>query len=233
MSSSASRNSSRPNNAPSASSRQASSNSFKFIVAGALFLMTGASYLVAVTSSFQSVPDIVAPPRDESKHNNDRGLHEEKPWNIKPEKKSLSWGVEVKEAADDKVLEAVGEESGKKEAAQQEMKQANERLKNETKTAAETDEKESQKPEQDDVKGDEQQKPEDSQKKKKPLNILLLYGDDWRHDSIGAASGGLVKTPFLDNLGYTGCSIHPQLCYNVRLLGKPCNIVHWTVCFSS
>lgn len=166
--------------------------------------MTGASYLVAVTSSFQSVPDIVAPPRDESKHNNDRGLHEEKPWNIKPEKKSLSWGVEVKEAADDKVLEAVGEESGKKEAAQQEMKQANERLENETKTAAETDEKETQKPEQNDVKGDEQQKPEDSQKKKKPLNILLLYGDDWRHDSIGAASGGLVKTPFLDNLGTQG-----------------------------
>jgi arylsulfatase A-like enzyme len=41
-------------------------------------------------------------------------------------------------------------------------------------------------------------------KKKKPLNILLLYGDDWRHDSIGSASGGLVKTPFFDNLAKQG-----------------------------
>jgi arylsulfatase A-like enzyme len=43
-----------------------------------------------------------------------------------------------------------------------------------------------------------------SPKTKKPLNILLLYGDDWRHDSIGSASGGLVKTPFFDNLAMQG-----------------------------
>jgi arylsulfatase A-like enzyme len=47
---------------------------------------------------------------------------------------------------------------------------------------------------------------DDSQtmKSKKPLNILLLYGDDWRHDSLGAASNGLVRTPFLDNLAAEG-----------------------------
>ena len=39
---------------------------------------------------------------------------------------------------------------------------------------------------------------------KKPLNILLLFGDDWRHDSIGSASNGLVKTPFLDKLATQG-----------------------------
>ena len=39
---------------------------------------------------------------------------------------------------------------------------------------------------------------------KKPMNILLLYGDDWRHDSLGSASGGFVKTPFLDNLATEG-----------------------------
>lgn len=38
----------------------------------------------------------------------------------------------------------------------------------------------------------------------KPLNILLLYGDDWRHDSLGVASGGEVKTPFLDSLAEQG-----------------------------
>jgi arylsulfatase len=38
----------------------------------------------------------------------------------------------------------------------------------------------------------------------KPLNILLLYGDDWRHDSLGSASQGFVQTPFLDSLANRG-----------------------------
>jgi arylsulfatase len=41
-------------------------------------------------------------------------------------------------------------------------------------------------------------------KQHKPLNIVLLYGDDWRHDSLGVASGGEVKTPFLDSLAEQG-----------------------------
>lgn len=32
----------------------------------------------------------------------------------------------------------------------------------------------------------------------KPLNIVMLYADDWRHDSLGVASNGKVVTPFLD-----------------------------------
>jgi hypothetical protein len=39
----------------------------------------------------------------------------------------------------------------------------------------------------------------------KPLNILLLYADDWRHDTLGAASNNsVVKTPFLDALAKQG-----------------------------
>ena len=32
----------------------------------------------------------------------------------------------------------------------------------------------------------------------KPLNVVVLYADDWRHDDLGVASDGVVHTPFLD-----------------------------------
>jgi arylsulfatase len=38
----------------------------------------------------------------------------------------------------------------------------------------------------------------------KPLNILILYPDDWRHDTIGSAATQPVKTPFLDALASEG-----------------------------
>ena len=34
----------------------------------------------------------------------------------------------------------------------------------------------------------------------RPLNVLILYPDDWRHDTIGAARTQPVLTPFLDQL---------------------------------
>ena len=37
----------------------------------------------------------------------------------------------------------------------------------------------------------------------KPLNVLLLYADDWRYDSIGTMNP-LVHTPFLDKLAQRG-----------------------------
>ena len=40
--------------------------------------------------------------------------------------------------------------------------------------------------------------------KHEPLNILLLYADDWRHDSIGAAGTQIVRTPFIDQLARDG-----------------------------
>jgi arylsulfatase A-like enzyme len=38
----------------------------------------------------------------------------------------------------------------------------------------------------------------------KPLNILVLYADDWRHDTLGVAGNPVVKTPTLDRLAAEG-----------------------------
>lgn len=38
----------------------------------------------------------------------------------------------------------------------------------------------------------------------KPLNIILLYADDWRHDTLGCAGNPVVKTPHLDRLATQG-----------------------------
>ena len=38
----------------------------------------------------------------------------------------------------------------------------------------------------------------------KPLNIVLLYADDWRHDALGVAKTLPVETPFLDWMSTQG-----------------------------
>lgn len=38
----------------------------------------------------------------------------------------------------------------------------------------------------------------------KPLNIVILYADDWRHDTLGCAGNPVVKTPNLDRLADEG-----------------------------
>ena len=38
----------------------------------------------------------------------------------------------------------------------------------------------------------------------KPLNILILYADDWRHDTLGVAGNPVVQTPTIDQLSKTG-----------------------------
>lgn len=38
----------------------------------------------------------------------------------------------------------------------------------------------------------------------KPMNILMLYADDWRYDTLGAAGNRIVKTPTLDRLATEG-----------------------------
>ncbi|MCU0778936.1 MAG: sulfatase [Akkermansiaceae bacterium] len=38
----------------------------------------------------------------------------------------------------------------------------------------------------------------------KPVNILMLYADDWRHDVLGVAGHPVVKTPNLDKLSAEG-----------------------------
>jgi arylsulfatase A-like enzyme len=39
---------------------------------------------------------------------------------------------------------------------------------------------------------------------KNPLNILILYADDWRHDTLGCAGHPVVQTPHLDALAKDG-----------------------------
>ncbi|MFN0197799.1 MAG: sulfatase [Planctomycetaceae bacterium] len=36
-------------------------------------------------------------------------------------------------------------------------------------------------------------------------NIVILYADDWRHDTLGCAGNPVVKTPNLDRLAHEGC----------------------------
>jgi arylsulfatase A-like enzyme len=36
------------------------------------------------------------------------------------------------------------------------------------------------------------------------LNVVLLYADDWRHDTLGAAGNPVVRTPHLDRLAREG-----------------------------
>ena len=37
-----------------------------------------------------------------------------------------------------------------------------------------------------------------------PMNILVLYADDWRHDTLGCAGNPIVKTPHLDRFAMQG-----------------------------
>jgi arylsulfatase A-like enzyme len=37
-----------------------------------------------------------------------------------------------------------------------------------------------------------------------PMNILVLYADDWRHDTLGCAGNPVVKTPTIDGLAKRG-----------------------------
>jgi arylsulfatase len=37
-----------------------------------------------------------------------------------------------------------------------------------------------------------------------PLNVVLLYADDWRHDTLGCAGNPVVQTPRLDRLARDG-----------------------------
>lgn len=45
---------------------------------------------------------------------------------------------------------------------------------------------------------------ESTSKQKKPLNVVVLYPDDMRHDSLSVAGNPVVETPFLDKLAGEG-----------------------------
>ena len=38
----------------------------------------------------------------------------------------------------------------------------------------------------------------------KPMNVLILYADDWRYNTLGCAGNPVVQTPNLDRLATEG-----------------------------
>lgn len=63
--------------------------------------------------------------------------------------------------------------------------------------------------------------PTEEKKVNKPLNVLILYPDDLRHDSIGCAGTQPVMTPFLDSLAQEGIrfafnSVTTSICWISR-----------------
>jgi arylsulfatase A-like enzyme len=49
--------------------------------------------------------------------------------------------------------------------------------------------------------------------------VLVLYADDWRHDTLGAAGNPIVRTPILDRLGADG------FCFtNARVTTSICGV---------
>lgn len=45
---------------------------------------------------------------------------------------------------------------------------------------------------------------EEENENRPPMNIVLFYADDWRHDTLGAAGNPVVETPVLDALAEEG-----------------------------
>ena len=44
----------------------------------------------------------------------------------------------------------------------------------------------------------EEEEEEEEEQDRPPMNIILFYADDWRHDTLGAAGNAVVNTPVLD-----------------------------------
>lgn len=66
----------------------------------------------------------------------------------------------------------------------------------------------------------EEDNKEEEQKKHEPLNILLIYPDDWRHDSIGHEKS-YVQTPFLielanEGIRFTHNAVTTSICWMSR-----------------
>ena len=56
----------------------------------------------------------------------------------------------------------------------------------------------------------------------RPMNILVLYADDWRYDTLGAAGNPIAKTPTLDRLAsegvrFTENCVTTSVCWSSRV----------------
>ena len=52
----------------------------------------------------------------------------------------------------------------------------------------------------------------------KPMNVVILFADDWRHDTLGCAGNPIVKTPNLDGLATEGVRF-TQNCATTSICG--------------
>ena len=52
----------------------------------------------------------------------------------------------------------------------------------------------------------------------KRMNIVLLYADDWRHDTLGCAGNPIVQTPHLDALAREGVRFE-KACVTTSICG--------------
>lgn len=54
------------------------------------------------------------------------------------------------------------------------------------------------------VKDEKETEEAEEEEERGPMNIVLFYADDWRHDTLGAAGNPVVKTPVLDAIAQEG-----------------------------
>jgi hypothetical protein len=185
----------------------------KFGVFGVVFLLSGVSFYVSMTNDFGALPQIMDTPHDMKAPRETRGLERDPRLRLvskanvegETEKAMEEKGAEPAKEPEKKQEESPekkGEESPEKkvEAPPKEPKKKDDT----SAKKAEPPEEEKKEPETTITTSDGKTTKKASSSLKKPLNILLLYGDDWRHDSLGSASNGLVKTPFLDKLATEG-----------------------------
>jgi arylsulfatase len=52
----------------------------------------------------------------------------------------------------------------------------------------------------------------------KPLNVVILYADDWRHDTLSCAGNPIIKTPELDQLAKQGTHFR-RACVTTSICG--------------
>ena len=52
----------------------------------------------------------------------------------------------------------------------------------------------------------------------KPMNVVVLFADDWRHDTLGCAGHPFLQTPNLDQLAKEGCRF-TQSCVTTSICG--------------
>ncbi|CAB9517658.1 Extracellular sulfatase SULF-1 [Seminavis robusta] len=105
-----------------------------------------------------------------------------------------------------------GKDNGTKKSVDSEpKKKANEKVEDKDSnnhnkpqdTASSSSSSSSAKPQEESQEQEQSTTSKEPEEEKKPMNVVILYADDWRHDSLGVAGTLPVHTPFLDWLSRT------------------------------